>query len=186
MFVPFHVQDEFREAHIRSEKGLRPLVMQERKIVDTHPTPGKNIWDLLTPTRLAWILFIFILGTTFYELKCKKCFWGIDLCIFTIAGLAGCIIAFLVFFSQHPAVSPNYLIIVFHPLHLLCIPFMLKRIRKQRLSLYLMANLIVLTFFIALWPVIPQRFDFAVLPLALGLITRSGGNLITSLNRQKN
>ena len=185
MFVPFHLQEEFRQAHIQdSANNMRPLISDERTVVEAITLSENDILNVLTPMRLAWLLFIIVLCSTFYGVRHQKSFWGIDLIIFPAAGLAGCILTFLALFSQHPAVSPNYLIFLFHPLHLLCIPFIIKQVRKREKSLYMMANLIVLTFFIAFWPVIPQRFDFTVLPLALSLITRSAGNILTAYQKQ--
>ncbi len=179
MFVPFYLQKYFGQAQIKDNNGmLRPLVLRESKILDTNNTLQDNKTPDFTPQQLAWILLILMNAITAYGCMRRKSLWGIDLVLFLAAGVAGCILAFLALFSQHPAVSPNYLLFVFHPLHLLCLPCMLNRVRKRRLSRYMMANLVVLTFFIVLWAIIPQRFDFTVLPLALCLLVRSMSNLI--------
>ncbi len=179
MFVPFYLQEYFGQAQIKDNNGmLRPLVLRESKILDTNNTLQDNKTPDFTPQQLAWILLILVNAITAYGCMRRKSLWGIDLVLFLAAGVAGCILAFLALFSQHPAVSPNYLLFVFHPLHLLCLPCMLNRVRKRRLSRYMMANLVVLTFFIVLWAIIPQRFDFTVLPLALCLLVRSMSNLI--------
>lgn len=185
MFVPFYLQQYFRHAQIKDNNGaLRPLVLSESKIVDTN-IPASDATSFPTaPRQLAWLLLVLVTALTAYGCTKRKSLWGIDLILFLAAGLAGCILAFLALFSQHPAVSPNYLLFVFHPLHLLCLPCMLNRVRKQRLSRYMVVNLVVLTFFILLWAVIPQRFDFTVLPLALCLLVCSAGNLVIyKLNR---
>ena len=129
---------------------------------------------------MSCLLFVLTLCCTLYGVWRGKSLWGIDLVLFLAAGLAGCILAFLTLFSQHPAVSPNYLLFVFHPFHLLCLPFFLPRVRRGLTSRYMIANFVVLTFFIVSIAVIPQRFDLAVLPLALSLLVRSGGNLLTA------
>lgn len=46
------------------------------------------------------------------------------------------------------------------------------------------ANIIVLTFFILLWGIIPQEFNLAVLPLALSLWIRSASNLYLTYIRK--
>ena len=79
-----------------------------------------------------------------------------------------------------PAVSPNYVLFVFHPLHLICLPWMLRKVRKKKISRYMQANFAVLTLFILLLAVIPQKINPAVLPLALCLLVRSAGNLLLS------
>ena len=184
MFVPFYVQDYFNTAQIVDKAGqTRPLVSSEEKIVVTGKTPADFQSGGITPMQSALLLFIIVTAATIYGLRKGKTLWGIDLILFFTAGIAGCILAFLVLFSQHPAVSPNYLLFVFHPFHLLCLPCMLNRVRKKRLSRYMLANFIVLTFFICLWAIIPQRIDLAVLPLALCLLIRSASNLILTYKR---
>ena len=45
-------------------------------------------------------------------------------------------------------------------------------------------NAIVLTLFIVLFPLIPQRIDFAVVPLALSLLIRSASNMILNYKKK--
>ena len=185
MFVPFYVQDYFNQAHIVNKDGqARPLVLNEEKIIMTGSEEAEQPSDGFTPMQAALLLFILTAAATIYGIRRKKTLWGIDLALFFAAGTAGCILAFLALFSQHPAVSPNYLLFVFHPLHLFCLPCMLNRVRKRKRSRYMLANFIVLTLFILLWLVIPQRFPLAVLPLALCLLIRSASNLILTYDKK--
>nr|WP_302831867.1 DUF4105 domain-containing protein [uncultured Bacteroides sp.] len=179
MFVPFYVQEYFNTARIVDKEGqARPLVSSEEKIVVTGKTADDFRSGGITPMQAALLLFILVTAATIYGIRRKKTLWGIDLILFFAAGVAGCILAFLALFSQHPAVSPNYLLFVFHPLHLFCLPWMINKVRKRQRSRYMLANFLVLTLFILLWAVIPQEFPLAVLPLALCLLIRSGSNLI--------
>lgn len=185
MFVPFYVQEYFDKARIIDKEGqTRPLVLNEEKIVITGSSETDQISEGFTPMQAALLLFILIAAITIYGIRRRKTFWGIDLVLFFAAGVAGCILAFLALFSQHPAVSPNYLLFVFHPFHLFCLPCMLNKVRKRKRSRYMLANFIVLTLFILLWLVIPQRFPLAVLPLALCLLIRSANNLILTHNKK--
>ena len=185
MFVPFYVPDYFNTARIiGSAKQVRPLVLNEEKIITTGMEETGQPSEGFTPLQAALLLFILTAAATLYGIRRKKTLWGIDLVLFFAAGMAGCILTFLVLFSQHPAVSPNYLLFVFHPLHLLCLPCMLNRVRKRRRSRYMLANFLVLTLFILLWLIIPQRFPSAVLPLALCLLIRSASNLILTYDKK--
>ena len=87
------------------------------------------------------------------------------------------VLAFLAMFSQHPAVDQNYLLFVFHPLHLLCLPCMLRKVAKRRFSWYMAANFTALTLFMTFWGILPQRFPLAVLPLAASLWFRSASHV---------
>ena len=132
----------------------------------------------------ALLLFVLVAAATIYGIRRGKTLWGLDLILFFCAGIAGCILAFLALFSQHPAVSSNFLLLVFHPGQLLFLPYIVYCVRKGKKCWYLTLNLVVLTLFIVLFPVIPQRFDFAVVPLALVLLIRSASNLIVTSKKK--
>lgn len=182
MFAPFYLKDFFATATLTDSTGIRaiPLVSHTEQVVTASPEDKETGLPLPSPITCALILLAAVAAATWYGVRQGKSLWGIDLVLFLAAGLGGCILAFLVLLSKHPAVSPNYLLFVLHPLHLFCLPWMLKKIIRKEKSHYMMANLVVLTLFIVLWALIPQKINLAVLPLALCLLVRSAGNLILS------
>jgi hypothetical protein len=176
MFAPFYLRDAFAGAVIRDGGKERALVSRTTEIIS--PTAVEKADDfLLTPLCSAILLFIAVGAATIYGQRKRRSLWGIDLLLFAASGLAGCVITFLSCFSVHPAVSPNYLIAVFHPLHLLLLPFFLRKEAKGKKSYYHFINMAVLTFFVLSWPINPQQFDFAVLPLTFCLLIRSASHI---------
>jgi len=116
MFAPFYVMEAFENAVILDkEKIERQLVIDTKEIVSVQDIEKEKPFPL-TPMRSTLLLFILITAASIYGIRKKKSLWGIDLFLFLFAGLAGSVIAFLSCFSEHPAVSSNYLIFVFHPL----------------------------------------------------------------------
>lgn len=185
MFAPFYVKDFFEKAIIINPSGVgRSLVEKETKVVNP-PNVVTSQQQGLTPLQSSLLLFIIVTLITVYGIRHNKTFWQVDLILFFVAGITGCILTFLVLFSKHPAVSPNFLLFIFHPIHLLWLPWIIKSGYKKQRSIYMMANCAVLTLFILLWSVIPQRFDLAVLPLALCLLERSASNLIITYKKVK-
>lgn len=179
MFVPFLLEEHFMRACMEEAGGeTRPLVLEKKMLIpaDTDRQPDGGFTP--TPLQAALLLFILTAACSIYGLRKGRSLWGLDLLLFFSAGIAGCILAFLACLSQHPAVSPNYLLLVFHPFHLLALPWIVISDRKHRKCPYLALNLIVLTLFIALWPLLPQKFPAEVLPLALCLLIRSVTNLL--------
>lgn len=183
MFAPFYLKDFLAKAQLKNAQGMeRPLVSSEDHIIQSPQQTSTE--EAPSPLQTAFLLFTIVTIATAYGIYRRKSLWLLDLLLFLAAGVAGCILAFLASFSQHPAVSPNYLLFLFHPLHLLCLPWMIKRVRKKEKSIYMWANIIVLTFFILLWEIIPQEFNLAVLPLALSLWIRSASNLYLTYIRK--
>jgi hypothetical protein len=99
--------------------------------------------------------------------------------LFFLQGIGGCIIAFLFFFSLHPTVGSNWLLMLFNPLPLLYLPVLIYRGIKGKKDPYHWYNLMSLTSFMILMPFLPQEFNPTVLPLALSLILVSVGHLYT-------
>lgn len=182
MFAPLYLLKAFETASIIDSAGYsRALVEESKTLLTSAPEPRAQ--TPFTPIRVSLGLFILIALITIYGIKKRCSLWGIDFVLFTAAGLAGCVVAFLTFFSEHPAVSPNFLIAVFHPLHLFLLPFFLRKEAKGRKSIYHIANFCILTLFIAIWPLNPQHFDIAILPLALCLLVRSVSNMVLNYKR---
>lgn len=178
MFAPFYLLAAADKAVIKEADGTkRPLVLEKQKIVDP-PLPVREEEFPVTPMQAALLLLGFTLLIGIIELYYRKCFWGVDILLFGAQGIAGCIIAFLFFFSVHPTVSSNYLLILFNPIPLIYLPVMVYKTIKGKKDLYHWVNIAVLTLFIAFWGVIPQEINLVVLPLALSLLVRSLTHII--------
>lgn len=174
-FVPLYLKDCFAKARLKQSDGSkRPLTQPVETLVEAAPTPP---YRGITPLQAATALLIVTCVLSLYGLKHRKTLWGIDLLLFVAAGIGGCLLAFMAAFSEHPTVGGNLLLFFLHPLHLFCLPWMINKVRKGQKSRYMMLNFVVLTLFILTWPLNPQKFDAAVLPLALCLLIRSASNL---------
>ena len=183
MFVPFYLEEYFHSAQKADLQGRNSgLIAEELEITAqdesdwASPTP-------LTPMRVFLLLFILVAALTAWGIKQGRSLWGLDLLVFAIAGIAGCIIAFMVLFSEHPAVSPNYLLLLLHPLHLIFLYHIVKRVKKLQRSVYLGANMVVILLFLAFWALIPQKFPIEIVPLALILLVRCISNIVLSYRK---
>lgn len=175
MFAPFYMLAAARDAVIHRADTMMPFVRKETKIVDAvlEDEPAFP----LSPMACALLLLavtVIIVGRGLY--KGRQCLaWNVVM--FLLQGLGGCIIAFLFFFSSHPTVGSNWLLILFNPLPLIYLPWLIGRGIKQQKDPYHVYNAVVLTSFILLMPFLPQEFNLTVLPLALNLLLLSVGHL---------
>lgn len=169
MFAPFYYKDLLENAYI--EDSCKPLAQKAELIVNPTGTTTKNNYP--SPLACFVMLWIITAAICIIERKTNKTFWGYDIILFGGTGISGLIIAFLALFSTHPAVSQNYLLFFMHPVHLIVLPFITYKEIKRRKSYYHIINsAVIIIFFIAL-PIIPQQFNYAILFLALSLLTRS-------------
>lgn len=177
MFAPFYLMEAVKEAVIVEGDSLRPLVLVEKKVVDVQPEEEEGSFPL-SPMACVFILIGITCLVGWVQLKIKKVIWIWDILLFGMQGLAGCVIAFLVFFSTHPTVGSNWLILLFNPIPLVYLPVMVYRAIKGKKDLYHVINTVYLTLFIMIMPFIQQKFNATVLPLALCLLICSASHVL--------
>jgi hypothetical protein len=183
MFCPFYLRNFIETATIKSRRGVRPLLIKHNQLVISQSTKKEAYFP--TPFQCSVFLFIIVTAATIYGLKNKRSLWILDLILYAAAGLAGCVLAFLMLFSTHPTVESNFLIFVLHPFYLFCLPWILISERTHRKSKPMIFFCIILTLFIVLWGLIPQKIDLAIVPLALSLLTRSTSHMILTHEKKK-
>jgi len=183
MFAPFYMRYFADGAYIQDKDGnTRPFILREEKIVDVSPEIEPPF--ALTPMG-AGALFLFLnVLVAFWQWRKKCIFWGWDVVLYAAQGIAGCIIAFLFFVSSHPTVGSNWLLILFNPIPLFYLPFMVYRDIKRKKDLYHLINLVYLTLFMLLFLLLPQKFNLTVLPLALGLLVNAASHVLVLNKRQ--
>lgn len=177
MFSPIYMYNYAANAYIESPDGTRrKLVSAETKLVDVQAPPSEPGF-FLSPFVCAILFMLLNMAVAFLQIKNQKIYWGWDILIYGMQGIAGCIIAFLFFFSSQPTVGSNWMLAIFHPVALLFIPWVLwgrKKCKKDYFSLF---NASFLTLFMISGLLIPQDFNLTVLPLALGLTANAVGHI---------
>lgn len=178
MFSPFYMKYYASNAYIVDTRGTRrPLILDETKIVDVEPEevqPG----FILSPLMCGALFLALCVVMAWGQWKTQRIWWGWDIVLYGLQGLAGCIIAFLFFFSVHPTVGSNWLLILFNPIPLLYLPFMVYKAVKRKKDYYHVGNMVYLTLFITILPFCGQEFNLTVLPLALGLLVTSASHVL--------
>lgn len=178
MFSPFYMKYYASNAYIVDAGGTRrPLILDEAKIVDVEPEdvqPG----FILSPLMCGALFLALCVVMAWGQWKTQRIWWGWDIVLYGLQGLAGCIIAFLFFFSVHPTVGSNWLLILFNPIPLLYLPFMVYKAVKRKKDYYYVGNMVYLTLFITILPFCGQEFNLTVLPLALGLLVTSASHVL--------
>lgn len=171
MFSPFYMRSFAESAFIKDENGnTRPLVLREEVVVDADDVDAAESSFPFSPIACATFFLFLNVVIAFVQIVRKKIYWFWDLILYLSQGLAGCIIAFLFFFSIHPTVDSNWLILLFNPIPLFYLPFMVYNDIKRKKDKWHVINSVYLTLFILILPLIPQEINLSVLLLALGLL----------------
>ena len=126
------------------------------------PTP---FWQ--SPLFISWILFIVTLSISINDIRRKRLTRWLTAVIYSVSGVAGLIITFLIFISEHEATSPNWLYLWLNPLCF--IPAICVWLKKGKITVYSyqIVNFVALILLIILWSVNVQSLNPAFLPLIL-------------------
>lgn len=174
-FIPAVYMNDADSTYIIGENGeLKPFV--KNTIVYEPAGQHLQIPDFpLSPVATFWIVFALVLAINVFDCYRKKLSLWVDVSLLLLQGIAGTVVAFLFFFSDHPAVDTNWLVIAFNPLAFVMIPIVLlnsTRWRKLKQTAE-SVNMAVLIFLLLLFVLPLQWVNPAVLPLALSLLIRS-------------
>ena len=176
-FIPDNVKNAFEMAKITREGVSVPLVKKTNLLAEKDQLPQATPF-LMSPVFCFSALFVLILVITIIEWRRKFCYRIVDILLFFSAGIAGCILFFLSFFSVHPSIFPNISLLWLHPLHLF--GFILFSIKKLKMPAYWyhFINFAVVIIMSVAWIFVPQHFNIAFIPLIASLLLRSGGVVI--------
>ena len=179
MFIPMLLMDAVAGATITTDSVTVPLVKATTVPIDKStegnvrpPTP----W-YISPMSMAILVLALTLLVSCRDWRRRDVLRWFDAILFSVGGLAGCLLFFLIFFSSHEATSPNINIAWLHPLLLLLavLPWF-KKTRNAARWLHALNALIVLLLMLA-WPWQPQVGNLAFFPLMAALVTRSLTNV---------
>ncbi|MCD8261798.1 MAG: DUF4105 domain-containing protein [Bacteroides sp.] len=171
MFAPEILMEAFKYAKVERDGTEENLVDETRPVISAATMRADD--NFFSPGVVFWGLFFFVTVFTLADIYNKRTFWLADVFFLLLYGVVGAVLCFLNFFSEHPAVSFNYLLFLFNPLYIIWLPVLIKNAVKKKFDLYYPINGLVLTLFIVLWPILPQSFNPAVLPLTLILLLRA-------------
>ena len=180
MFIPMILMDAVAGATITSDGETIPLVKATTVPIDKStegnvrpPTP----W-YISPLTVALLVLALTLFISCRDWRRRDVSRWFDTLLFTIGGLAGCILFFLIFFSTHEATSPNINIVWLHPLLLLLavLPWF-KKTRTASRWLHAL-NAVIVALLMLAWPWQPQVGNIAFFPLMTALVMRSAINVL--------
>lgn len=185
-FAPILLMEEMAGATYTDSIGNQVPVVKRTNIINEGtsdvllpPTPW---WA--SPTTVAIVALAIVLLMTWLDIRRRKVSRWFDSLWFFIQGIVGCLIAFLVFFSEHEATSPNFLIAWLNPLCLLPVILIWIKRAEKWLFIYHFINFAVVFGMTAFWWALPQVANPAIFPLIGATLLRSANYLY--INRKCN
>ena len=131
---------------VAADGSRRPLVARTLTLLPVQAAPAPAL--PLTPLLAFSLLAVLMAALTAYGLRRGRTLWGVNMLLMALQGTVGCFVAFLFFFSEHPTVGSNLMVLLFNPLPLLLLPWYLKHSVAARRSwvLCVQETMLLLTF----------------------------------------
>lgn len=168
MFLPQYILQQLNFAKLNNQ----PLAPKEVSIYQPKITEHKSNF-LLTPLFWSLLLMVLVFSITYKDYKSNKRTKGMDFALFFITGIAGMLIFFLWFITDHTATANNFNILWAFPFNLF-VAFLLGR--KKALPTwsvkYMLFLILMLFTVILLWITKVQIFSPVLIPILLALGTR--------------
>lgn len=163
MFVPTVMSDRYAKATLSDG---RRLVSDTRQLTPDsgHATLPATPW-YLTPNFWSAICFILMAAFSVFMAWKRKILRWLYCLWFAIIGLGGCVIAFLVFASDHEASSPNILLLWLNPLQLIVAVCVWWPRAHWPVNIMAWYNIVVLGILLIIWPFQLQSANPAFFPL---------------------
>ncbi len=177
MFAPLYAQMFADSAMVRGRDGsLRHLVAPSTTLLPAVAAPMRPF--PVSPMAAFVALLMVVALLTAWEWYARRNFWPLDALLLLAQGLAGCVIAFLFFFSAHPAVGSNWLVVMFNPLPLLYLPWYMKHasLRRPVPGMYVQGVMLAVTLAVGLAGM--QRFPAEVYLIIAALAFRCAASLL--------
>lgn len=171
MFLPDYVMYNFERATVE-RNGVETLLCGPPKTVYQAPKLMPS-FSVFSPLGMGLFVVVSLIVISVIGLVRKKHRYWIDSVLFLSFGVAGLILSFLTFISEHPTTEYNLNLMWAFPLHLFFGLILLKASWRQHVVAYYKFTAILLALFLVSIAWLPQTFHWMVIPLSLLLLTRS-------------
>ncbi len=169
MFLPEKLMDGLETAYVTDSLGQRSIVLSSEVILQSFDAENSRDVSWFSPMKTGIILLVITLVLGVCGLVNKRRFRLFFALLFFTAGVIGCIIWFVAFFSIHPCTFPNSNVFFFHPLYFIAMVGYLLPKTYRFITWYHWINFVLLSVLLIAWPFMLQEINLANLPFVLCL-----------------
>ena len=171
-FLPLDYMDALDGAYVVGADGVERKVVRERNILLAENRKA-GVRSNFTPFNASLLLLLATLVAMLCELRRHRTWWGVDVLLMSLQGLAGALLLFMALFSEHPAVDVNWLIVLLNPLALVLMPVYVNRIRKHKSMTIAWAQVVFVALFVLTAILGLQVYPAPIFFCAIALLARS-------------
>lgn len=167
MFLPEYIMKQMDKAQL----GTKDLAAEPEDILSFGPVNNRPPF-LLSPVFLMSVFLIVILALSFFDLKYNTRRRWLDFVLFFVTGLAGVVMVFLWFFTDHTATAGNFNILWAFPLNLIVAFIAAQKRGPNWIAKYALFLLALLAVILVLWVFGVQVFSPVLILVWLALGAR--------------
>ncbi|WP_373519829.1 DUF4105 domain-containing protein [Pricia sp.] len=146
MFLPEYVMKQMGQAQL----GTKPLASKPNVVLDYAPVDNPLPF-FLSPTFWLSVFLVTVLILTYSDFKSNTRRRWLDFILFFVTGLAGMVIVFLWFFTDHTATAGNFNILWAFPLNLILAFIAAQKRGPNWVAKYVLLLLVLLALTPVLW-----------------------------------
>ncbi len=167
LYLPSYVMRQLRVAKINGGPAVtkETSLLESTRIVDS----SGFMWS---PLFFSILVSLLIIGSTFLDVKKQRPNRGLDVVLFVLTGVAGSLLIFLWFFTDHIWTVGNYNILWAFPLNVAIVYFVSRKTRPSWISKYAVLLLLLLLVMVGLSLFNVQYFSPVLLPFLFALAIR--------------
>ena len=171
-FLPLDYMNALKGMSIVAADGRERRVVAETNIL-LPENKVAGVRSNFTPFNASLLLLLATFVAMLCELRKRKTWWGVDVLLMSVQGLAGALLLFMALFSEHPAVDVNWLIVLLNPLALVLMPVYVYRIRKHKSMKIAWVQVLFVVLFVLTALLGLQVYPAPIFFCAIALLVRS-------------
>ena len=171
-FLPLDYMNALKGMSIVAADGAERRVVAETNIL-LPENKVAGVRSNFTPFNASLLLLLATFVAMLCELRKRKTWWGVDVLLMSVQGLAGALLLFMALFSEHPAVDVNWLIVLLNPLALVLMPVYVYRIRKHKSMKIAWVQVLFVALFVLTALLGLQVYPAPIFFCAIALLVRS-------------
>ncbi|ARS37002.1 DUF4105 domain-containing protein [Pontibacter actiniarum] len=171
MFLPEYLSKGFANATLAQGGQPKPLTLERRVIFERDPIPMEAGW--FTPQLLLWAFLLVTVALTVADFVKRRRSRVFDMVLFFLMGLLGIVLLLLWFATDHQATAYNFNLLWAVPTHAVVAFFLGRQVLREWVRKYMLVTAILAAVVLIGWPLWPQLYHAAFLPLVVALALRA-------------
>jgi hypothetical protein len=166
MFLPDYLMKGYDQASIKD----RPLVLPAQTILE-QPSIEKDNSIFHPMAVFSVVLFVIMILSFIPNSKMQRILQVFDFLFFFILGLAGLLLLYMWFGTNHTVCRNNFNLVWALPTHVVVAFFLWKRVKW--VHYYLLGTIILQSLLLLGWIFLPQELNISLIPIVLLVLLRS-------------